>query len=510
MSDHPEEENNPSMADNELNELTALDADYEEELAEEADVAELDALEGVDQPDNDSVEASDLEDLQILDGHSDGQLDGQDDDDTAAELALDDNADLDLELQALQAMDGVAPDDLAETELTPTESDPPEPEPSIQEVLKKIERDSLKDEDWGGFRQEDLAPILEAVVFAHGKPITAEKILGTFDDDALKPSKLCVAFVLQELAADYQGRGIELAQVKSGYRFQTTHATAPQVQQLWDEKPQRYSRATLETLALIAYRQPITRGEIEDVRGVSVSSQIIKAMLDRDWIRVVGHRDVPGRPAMFATTKDFLDYFGLKSLEELPSLAEIRDLDELNPELGLDGQGEGAGQTEEGKPDRETTFSSLVEQIKEGEVEEEDESYIGAEFDDDLAAMDAVNKNFESMLESQRQAMEEQAEAEQQALDSVDTESAEEATSADSSEDAEPSVFATMVEKAEHLDLVPEVVAEDTSASEAGMPDDNLSEDEQMAIIQAKLAEQQALLSAKEHDDEEAHEESDD
>jgi segregation and condensation protein B len=138
------------------------------------------------------------------------------------------------------------------------------------------------------------------------------------------------------LQADYAGRGIDLVEVGSGYRIQVRASMQSWVSRLWEEKPTRYSRALLETLALIAYRQPITRGEIEDVRGVSVSSNIIKTLQEREWIHVVGHREVPGRPAMYGTTRHFLDYFNLKTLDELPSLAELRDLNEIGRELDLD------------------------------------------------------------------------------------------------------------------------------------------------------------------------------
>jgi segregation and condensation protein B len=135
---------------------------------------------------------------------------------------------------------------------------------------------------------------------------------------------------------DYQARGYELKQVASGYRLQVKQEFSTWVGRLWEEKPARYTRALLETMALIAYRQPITRGEIEEVRGVSVSSNIIKTLLERDWIKVLGHKDVPGKPTLYGTTKEFLDYFNLKKLDELPTLAEIRDLDSIHPELELD------------------------------------------------------------------------------------------------------------------------------------------------------------------------------
>ena len=150
------------------------------------------------------------------------------------------------------------------------------------------------------------------------------------------PSRDDIRKVLKELEEDYKDRGFELKQVASGYRIQVGQDYADWVGRLWEEKPARYSRALLETIALIAYRQPITRGEIEEVRGVSVSSNIIKTLMEREWIKVLGHKDVPGKPALYGTTRAFLDYFNLKSLDELPSLAEIRDLDQIHHELDLD------------------------------------------------------------------------------------------------------------------------------------------------------------------------------
>ncbi len=179
-----------------------------------------------------------------------------------------------------------------------------------------------------------LKNILEAAMMAAGTPLSLERFQTLFDEEVM-PSKEELRTALTELEQDLTGRGIELKQVASGYRLQVSGVTANHVARLWEEKPQRYTRALLETLALIAYRQPLTRGDIEDVRGVVVSSNTIKTLMERDWIRVVGHRDVPGRPAMYATTREFLDYFGLASLEELPSLAEIRELDDANRRLEL-------------------------------------------------------------------------------------------------------------------------------------------------------------------------------
>ncbi|MFT3930791.1 MAG: SMC-Scp complex subunit ScpB [Spongiibacteraceae bacterium] len=183
---------------------------------------------------------------------------------------------------------------------------------------------------------EQLQRIVEGALLAAGKPLAIDDIAALFDDND-RPSNDAIRAALTAIAEQSVGRGFELREVASGFRFQVVQEVAPWIARLWEEKPQRYSRALLETLALIAYRQPITRGDIEDIRGVAVASNIIKTLLERDWVRVVGHKDVPGRPALYATTRRFLDYFNLKNLDDLPTLAEIRDLDSLNAELALEG-----------------------------------------------------------------------------------------------------------------------------------------------------------------------------
>ncbi len=214
---------------------------------------------------------------------------------------------------------------------------------------------------------ERIKNILEAALLAAGRPLSLDILTGLFQPEAPGdipggaeaegvveitsitglPSRIDVRGALEALAADYAARGIELKEVASGYRIQIRPEYAEAFRPLWTERPARYSRALLETLALVAYRQPITRGEIEDIRGVSVSSSIIKTLLEREWIRVVGHRDVPGRPAMYGTTRQFLDYFNLKTLAELPSLSEIRDIDEITRDL-FEGQIPGEVRAEDG------------------------------------------------------------------------------------------------------------------------------------------------------------------
>lgn len=176
--------------------------------------------------------------------------------------------------------------------------------------------------------------ILEGALLAAGRPMNLEQLAQLFDEYE-RPNKSTLKAALADIAINCEGRSFELKEVASGWRFQVRQSLNLWVGRLWEEKPQRYTRALLETLALVAYRQPTTRGEIEEVRGVSVSSNIMRTLQEREWVRIVGHRDVPGRPAMFATTWQFLDYFNLKSLDELPPLGDVRNLDEMA--LSLEG-----------------------------------------------------------------------------------------------------------------------------------------------------------------------------
>ena len=185
-----------------------------------------------------------------------------------------------------------------------------------------------------------LKAAIEAALFAAGKSLSLEELAQMFDEPE-RPAPAMIHAALDELARDYAGRAIELAATGAGYRVQVRREFATVVSRLWPERTPRYSRALLETLALIAYRQPITRAEIEAVRGVTVNPGIIKTLFERQWIRVVGHRDLPGHPELLGTTREFLDYFGLRALDELPPLSELRALAELEPQLDL-GEGEAA------------------------------------------------------------------------------------------------------------------------------------------------------------------------
>jgi segregation and condensation protein B len=180
-----------------------------------------------------------------------------------------------------------------------------------------------------------LKPVLEALFAAADRPLSVSAIFDLFSGDVEQPGKDDIRKAIEDITEQYRESGLELKQVASGFRLQVKPAYEIWVSRLWDQKPPRYSRALMETLALIAYRQPITRGEIEDIRGVSVSTNIIKTLQEREWVKPLGHKEVPGRPTLYGTTRSFLDYFNIKSLNELPTLAEIRDLDHYTPELAL-------------------------------------------------------------------------------------------------------------------------------------------------------------------------------
>ncbi|MBL4800027.1 MAG: SMC-Scp complex subunit ScpB [Oleispira sp.] len=255
-----------------------------------------------------------------------------------------------------------------------------------------------------------LKQIIEAVLMASGEVLSIERLQLLFDDYD-QPKSPQIKQALESLMEDFSGRGIELVEVASGYRLQVRKDVAPWVTRLWDEKPQRYSRALLETMSLIAYRQPITRGDIEDVRGVAVSSNIIRTLLEREWIRVVGHRDVPGRPSLYATTKEFLDYFSLKSLDELPSLDEIRDIDEAHQNLDLINAEKKASATREYDFVSEDDVTARGEEIlAETELELEEAERLIQQVEDNV-----FNKPSEEELAAEREA-ERQAKAGEERL----------------------------------------------------------------------------------------------
>src|SRR5688572_27332796 len=230
--------------------------------------------------------------------------------------------------------------------------------------------------------EHDLKYIVEATLLAAGKPVTTQQLLELFDERE-RPTPELLTTALGLLAVDYENRGIELVEVASGWRIQVRQRTGEIVSRLWTERPSKYSRALLETLALVAYRQPITRSEIEEIRGVSISSTIMRTLQERNWIRTVGHREVPGRPELLGTTREFLDYFGLKSLDQLPTLAELKDVETIGVQLELPSDqaptASAEGSEEEAPASEETVASSgdqpaAAEDAASDEDEDDDDS----------------------------------------------------------------------------------------------------------------------------------------
>jgi len=183
--------------------------------------------------------------------------------------------------------------------------------------------------------EHKISQVIEAVLLSASRPIDVQEIERVFPEDE-KPTREEIRQALQEIEEQCKDRGIELKKVSSGYRLQVRQTLSSYVAKLWEERPQKFSKATLETLALIAYRQPITRGEIEEIRGVTIGTQLMRGLMERGWVKIVGQRDVPGRPSLYSTTKEFLDYFGLQHLRELPELPELPDLQSLDMELPLE------------------------------------------------------------------------------------------------------------------------------------------------------------------------------
>lgn len=237
--------------------------------------------------------------------------------------------------------------------------------------------------------------IVEAALLAANQPLTVVQLQGLFPLDEPAPDG-SIAQAIESLQADCTERGVELVEVASGWRYQVKADVHPWVARLWTERQTRYTRATLETLALIAYRQPITRGEIEQVRGVAVNSNIIKALEEREWIRVVGHRDIPGRPELLGTTKAFLDYFNLKRLDELPPLSELKDFGELDPQLQLDGKSGDAmpvGDIASGDDGDDGEVDGEVDADADGDGDGEDTRGEDARSEDEVGATDAIGSD---------------------------------------------------------------------------------------------------------------------
>ena len=237
----------------------------------------------------------------------------------------------------------------------------------------------------------EIKHFIEAALLAAGRPLSIDQLKGLFDG-RMAPEKAEIRKAIETLNTEYEDRGIVVSEVASGFRMQVKAAMADRLQKLWEERPPRYSRALFETLALIAYRQPITRGDIEEIRGVSVSSNIVRQLLERDWVRVVGHRDIPGRPAMFGTTKAFLDYFGLKKLDDLPPLADLSDWESLRVQLNL--------------PDVEDPSESGVEEVADAAAQDlpvlypegEEEAETVAETEESASAEESAPEEDEEEL----------------------------------------------------------------------------------------------------------------
>jgi segregation and condensation protein B len=231
-----------------------------------------------------------------------------------------------------------------------------------------------------------LKNVVEAALLAAARPVSIAELLQIFDEQS-RPSPKEMRAVLEQLAADYEGRGVAIKETATGFRFQVRTEFAPEVSRLWPDRPRKYSRALLETLALIAYRQPITRAEIENVRGVAVNPEIVKTLMERNWVRVVGHRDVPGQPELLGTTSEFLDYFSLKSIEDLPPLADIKSLTDLNLQLPLPVAGQGTGDNGEAPavdPDAGTDAGEVaVVPVLEASTEDGGDRGLDASSDDD-------------------------------------------------------------------------------------------------------------------------------
>lgn len=320
-----------------------------------------------------------------------------------------------------------------------------------------------------------LQQILEGAILASGQPLTLKKMASLFETESgeatVTNDELRAA--LTAIAENCSDRGFELKEVGSGWRFQIRQDFAPWVNRLWDEKPQKYSRALLETLALVAYRQPITRGDIEEIRGVAVSSHIIRTLVEREWVKVVGHRDVPGRPSLFATTRRFLDYFNLKNLDELPTLGELRDLEalaaSLEPELALE-VGEGSAESTTEAPASNGGVEAAEVVASDGaSVEERDDA--DDELDEESLDVNALDDLGEQVLSVESVYSEESDTAEPAALsepeESAETESlfepVTEAGSLFSADAAEESLREAMPD--EYLESVIASAGDDSSKS---------------------------------------------
>ncbi len=264
------------------------------------------------------------------------------------------------------------------------------------------------------------------------KPVSLAQLAALFEKDAERPEKADIKAAVDQIMQDYQGRGVVLSEVASGFRVQVNSEYAEWINQLFDDRPPRYSRALLETLAIIAYRQPLTRAEIEEIRGVSVNSNIIRTLQERNWIRVVGQRDIPGKPELLATSKEFLDYFNLKKLSELPSLAEIKDFDQINPDLFEELEKEAKGAVDKAASKREAAARLITDSSADAMPAAEDMS----EIDIVLQRTDALDAADED--ENDQDADDSNATAEDEVVETTEASVAE--TNTETEKDSEESV----------------------------------------------------------------------
>jgi len=285
--------------------------------------------------------------------------------------------------------------------------------------------------------------IVEGAIMAAETPLSVDQLMQLFEEEE-GPERSDVREALKEIEQDCEGRGYELKQVASGYRFQVRSDYGEWVSRLWKEKPPRYSRALLETLALVAYKQPITRGDIEEIRGVAVSTNIMRTLVEREWVRVVGHRDVPGQPALYATTREFLDYFDLRSLDELPTLAEIKDMTRVNEELDME--------------------EELIE-VRTLEVDAEEQEAVAGIDDTDLDAVSEQVENIQQNIKNLFAAEE---------PDDVDLEDDEDAVGA--AADAAPSPEAASAPAVEEATPVEEPVSEEPDSENQSSEDESVED----------------------------------
>lgn len=350
------------------------------------------------------------------------------------------------------------------------------PQPSL---LKDSQTDPT-----GGHSTAYLKKVVEGALFASGQTLDLTALLHLFDEHE-RPDRTFLSSLVGELQSEYETRGISLVEVAGGYRFQTHVELGERLSPLWAEKPARYSRALMETLALIVYRQPITRAEIESVRGVAVSSNIIRTLLERDWIRVAGHRETPGQPAIYASTKQFLNDFNLKHLNELPSLSDIEDRTDLPQPFGADPE---SAQALPNADQAAQSFSAVIDDMREQTHEHAVLDEIDERLRHDFSEADELNAQFETRMTKPETQVDEANDSE-----SLDTHDAEHIDK----ESDEKSLASLSINKPDSADT-PE--SEREPANQNALPQTPMSEEEQWLLIQTKLAQQQALLDAREAD----------